>query len=202
MTDQNYQSLWKELLRNFQKKPGSLWVFLGLIGLGLVLIISSGEKTINISQYQNKNKFTNAERVESSAVSTQRQIEAELAKTLATITGVGEVQVKVNLKSDHRKVWERQSRINKRIIQEQGTVVNTEEDSSEELVMAKGLDGRDLPVLKEDLAPEIQGVIVVASGAGNANIKELLTNTIMTILDLPAHRVMVIPGEPVRREIK
>ena len=84
--------------------------------------------------------------------------------------------------------------MSKRVDQQQG-VVNTQEDTSEELVFAKDRDGRDAPVLKEELAPEIQGVVVVASGATNGYVRQLLTETVMTILGLPAHRVLVISGE-------
>lgn len=182
-----------ELFKNFQKKPGSLWFLIGLAALGLVLLLNGNDK--GNSSAVNPQQNTGRESViENSAVATRQQLELELTGMLESIAGAGRVKVELYVKSGNRKVWERQSRINKRASQEQSGV-NTEEDSTDELVIAKDSEGHDTPILKEELAPIIQGVIVVASGAQDARIKELLTNTVMTILDLPAHRVMIIPAE-------
>ncbi|MGE5583479.1 MAG: hypothetical protein ACM3X9_13235 [Bacillota bacterium] len=200
MTEKNreFEFPSKDWWKSIQKKPGSLWVMLGLIGLGLALLLSGNEKG-NPSKVGPQPEAINEE--STAALATRRQLESELAKTLETISGVGTVRVELNLKSSGRKIWERHSRTNKRVSQEQNSV-NTEEDNSDELVIAKGVDGREAPVLKEELAPVIQGVIVVASGARDVRIKELLTNTVMTVLGLPAHRVMVIPGENYEEETK
>jgi stage III sporulation protein AG len=186
--DFSYQELFKKL----QRKPSLIWLILGLIALGFFLLLtgngqdhsSSGNSGVTPSQTEDSSD---------SAVATRRQLEAELSRTLAAIDGVGRVRVELNIKSGSRKVWERQLNVTKRVSQEQGSA-NTEESNNDQLVLAKSQDGRDVPVLKEELAPEIQGVIVVATGANDARIKELLIQTVMTILDLPAHRVMVIPG--------
>ena len=183
---------YKDILKNFQKKPVTLWILLGLVGLGFVLLINGSDKSNSANQnLQTTN--TKETIADNSAVSSRQQLESELTRTLSTIAGVGEVRVELNLKSANRKIWERQLNVTKKVSQEQG-VVNTEESNNDELVIAKDQDGRDAPILKEELAPEIQGVLIVASGARDARIKELLTNTVMTILNLPAHRVMVIPG--------
>lgn len=191
---------YQDLFKLFQNKPFFFWIVLGLIGLGFLLLLSGNDK--GSPNYQNP-RVTNNQNVEpeTSAVGTRRQLELELTRTLTAIAGVGRVRVELNLKSGNRKVWERQLSVSKRVTQEQG-VVNTEESNNDQLVIAKGQDGRDAPILKEELAPEIQGVIVVASGAVDTRIKELLISTVMTILNLPAHRVMVIAGAAEEGETK
>jgi stage III sporulation protein AG len=184
---------YQDLFKKFHNKPAFFWIVLGFLGLGVVLLLSGNDKSNSSDQNVRAINQQQEDVQNSSAVATQRQLELELTKTLTAIAGVGRVKVEINLKSSSRKVWERQLNISKRVTQEQG-VVNTEETNNDQLVIAKGLDGRDAPILKEELAPEIQGVIVVASGANNTKIKEILINTVMTILNLPAHRVMVIAG--------
>ena len=190
----NYAFSYQEWLKKFQNKPLLVWGIIALIGLGFVLLLSGNDKgnsgNLNIKADSQQNQDFSG----SSAFDTRRQLETELAQTLSSIEGVGQVRVELNLKSSSRKVWERQSTASKRVTQEQG-VMNTEETNNDQIVIAKGLDGRDNPILKEELAPEIQGVVVVASGARDARIKELLMNTVMTVLSLPAHRVMVITGK-------
>jgi stage III sporulation protein AG len=183
---------YQDLFKIFQNKPVFFWVVIGLIGVGFVLLLSGNDKGSSANQNTGMAKIRE-ETPEAAAIATRRQLESELTRTLSAIAGVGRVRVELNLKSCNRKIWERQLNVNKRISQEQG-VINTEESNNDQLVIARGEDGRDTPILKEELAPEIQGVIVVASGARNARIKELLINTVMTILNLPAHRIMVIAG--------
>jgi stage III sporulation protein AG len=184
---------YQDLLKNFQKNPFFFWVVLGLIGLGFFLLLNGNDKSSSTNQNL-RSASIQADIVDNGAVSTRQQLESELTRTLTAIAGVGQVRVELNLKSGSRKVWERQLQVSKKVSQEQGAV-NTEETNNDELVIAKDQDGRDAPILKEELAPDIQGVIVVASGARDARVKELLISTVMTILNLPAHRVMVIVGE-------
>lgn len=191
---------YQDLLKNFQKNPFFFWVVLGLIGLGFFLLLNGNDKSSSTNQNL-RSASIQADNVDNGAVSTRQQLESELTRTLTAIAGVGQVRVELNLKSGSRKVWERQLQVSKKVSQEQGAV-NTEETNNDELVIAKDQDGRDAPILKEELAPDIQGVIVVASGARDARVKELLISTVMTILNLPAHRVMVIAGEASEGDIK
>lgn len=185
----------KEMMNKFQEKPSLLWMLLGLTGLGLVLLLSGGNgRNIPNNLQQPTNLTTVQDFVDKKSVSEEERLERELTLTLKRIAGAGQVRVDLNLKSGNRRIWERQARVNKRVIQEQGSL-NTEESTSDELVFAKDRDGRDTPILKEELAAEIQGVIVVAGGAGDSRVKQLLTDTVITILGLPEHRIMVIAGE-------
>jgi stage III sporulation protein AG len=190
----------KEIFQNFQKNPVSLWILLGVLGLGLVFLVNGNDKgTSGVKQTPVQTTISDAP--EENSISGEVRLERELTRTLQAIKGVGTVRVDLNLKAGNRRVWERQSHINKRVVQEQGSI-NTEESTTDDMVFAKDRDGRDTPILKEELAAEIQGVIIVASGASDSKVKLLLTNTVMTILGLPAHRVLVIPGEKQGRGVE
>lgn len=198
VTEGGKESGFRDLWIYFQTKPVSIWILLGLIGLGLVLLMSGNVR----EEYPEKSVDEN--RVEEDIAVAyptpdEQRLERELTKTLSGIDGVGEVRVDINLKAGNRKIWERQARISKRVNQDQG-MVNTEESTSDELVFAKDREGRDSPILKEELAPEIEGVVVVAAGAHNSRIRKMLTDTVTTILGLPGHRVLIIPGKYERSE--
>jgi stage III sporulation protein AG len=183
----------KQVFHQLRNHPGFVWILLGLIGVGLLLMI--GNDTID--SRRNGLRISQEQTVEIQPKTYQNagvEIEQELVRILKGIDGAGVVRVEVSLKSANRKIWERQTRVSKRVSQQQGEM-DTEESSSDELVFSKERDGRDSPVLKEELAPEIQGVLVVASGASDSGMKKLLTETVMTVLSLPAHRVMVIAGK-------
>ena len=195
----NYFNL-NEVWQHIQRKPASLWLLLGMVGLGLCLLLSSNGNEI-VTRKTPTTQLSTPEKLESGYNGAEERLEAELTKTIEAIVGEGNVRVDVNLKSGSRKVWERQTRTTKRVAQETASV-NTEENNDDELVFAKDRDGRDSPILKEELAPEVQGVIIVIAGAQDSRVKKMLTDTVMTILGLPAHRVMIINGEAQREAIK
>jgi stage III sporulation protein AG len=183
------------LLSKFQGNPVSIWFLLGIIGVGLIFVIGGDrrENTVN----PNAVALTNQAAPEPGSVpgrTTEIELEQGIARILSRIAGAGTVRVDISLKTARRNLWERQTRVSKRVSQ-QKEELDTEESSSDELVFAKNREGTDTPILKAELAPEVQGVVVVASGAGDSGIKQLLTETVMTVLDLPAHRVMVIAGK-------
>lgn len=183
-----------QLFRKFQNNPGSLWFLLGLVGMGLFLLVGGNSRSVAPSQVAAPAKAESGSGGIAGDLAGEQQLENDVARILKQVSGVGRVKVDVTLKTASRKVWERQSRNTKRVAQQQGEM-DSEESSSDELVLAKTREGTDTPILKEELAPEVQGVLVVAEGATDSRIKQLLTQTVMTILDLPAHRVMIIAGK-------
>lgn len=184
---------WQRWGRDFQKKPGGMYILLGLAGLGIALLISGGRpepKPVKVPVADSETVHLEG----SELMTAEKRLERELSRTLERMEGVGAVTVKIHLRTGHRRIWERQSRITKRAQQQQHEL-HTEESSSDEIVLAGARDGVDNPILKEELAPEIEGVVVVATGAATPRVKQLLTDTVMTILNLPSHRVMVIAGK-------
>jgi stage III sporulation protein AG len=198
MTETGPRTNWQNILKNATQNRTTLWILLGIVALGIILLLTGNDKGGTTSLKpppDNQSSLYNAqESTTENSVSVAQQLSDELARTLEAIDGVGSVKVKVNLRSRSRKIWERQARVNKRVSQEQGAI-NTEDDSNDELVFAKDRDGSERPVLKEELAPVIEGVIVVAEGAQDIKIKHLLIETVTTVLGIPAHRVMVLPGK-------
>lgn len=191
-TNEIKESKLRELWSDFQAKPLSNWVLLALIGLGVVLLISGGDHKEYAQKTVGQDRV-NPRILEINQESDEQSLEKELTETLTKIIGVGEVRVDIYLRAGNRNVWERQTRISKRVNKDQETL-QTEESSSDELIFAKDREGRDAPVLKERLAPEIEGVVVVAEGAHDGRIRKMLTDTVTTILGLPGHRVLIIPG--------
>lgn len=193
MTEMREPFQWQRWLRDFQKKPGGMYILLGLAGLGIALLIGGGRPEpdpVKAPVVESETALPEAGEI----MAAEKRMERELSRTLERMEGVGKVTVKVHLKTGHRRIWERQSRVTKRAQQQQAEL-HTEESSSDEIVLAGARNGVDNPILKEELAPEIEGVVVVATGAVNPRVKQLLTDTVMTILNLPSHRVMVIAGK-------
>lgn len=132
-----------------------------------------------ITQYQN---------------SLEKQLEAHLTK----IAGAGQVSVMLTLASTSDAHIALNTQKTSRHTEEKngtGTTMTTAEQTySSQPVMTRGqgLDG--VVKLKENM-PEVNGVVVVATGAKDPRIEQLLTRAAQTILSLPAHKVRVFPGK-------
>ena len=55
--------------------------------------------------------------------------------------------------------------------------------------------GISQPVVIMEERPKAVGVIVVAEGADNLAVREQVANAIQVLLDIPAHKVTVLPME-------
>jgi len=136
--------------------------------------------------------------VQSSLQEYQRALETELAAHLAHIAGAGQVSVMVTLQSSGIQEFAMVKEETRRSTATEGpgdTRVETsvEETRSSQPAMLRGGGVEDGLKLRETM-PQVQGVVVVASGAHAARVREMLTEAVVTILALPPHRVTVLPG--------
>ncbi len=68
------------------------------------------------------------------------------------------------------------------------------EDSSQEQQLVIIREGeKEVPIVIETKKPEIRGVLVVASGADNIQVKSWIIEAVTRSLGVPSHRVAVMP---------
>lgn len=129
--------------------------------------------------------------IERSASSSIKQsMQAELAMILAQIEGAGLVEVSVSLSSEGIKTYATNDRDERRQTEESGRSSTVEESSTRDVAVSSGT-----PLLLEEKMPEILGVLVVADGAQDPQVKENLANATATLLNISPHRVRVMPRE-------
>jgi len=121
--------------------------------------------------------------------SLKHSLQTELAAILGQIEGAGIVEVSVTLDSEGIKTYATNNRDERRQIEESGSST-IEESSTRDLAVSSGN-----PLLLEEKLPNILGVLIVADGAGDPQVKENLTNAASTLLDISPHRVRVMPRE-------
>lgn len=83
----------------------------------------------------------------------------------------------------------------------------TEEDSQEEpdsrqrhpkenTVYASDSDsatqGSGSPYVSKELSPEIEGVVVIADGGGNAVVKENISSAVQALFDIEPHKIRIM----------
>ncbi|MFK2824327.1 stage III sporulation protein AG [Bacillus sp. B190/17] len=125
--------------------------------------------------------------------------EKELTAALEQIAGVSNVTVVVTIEASERKLYERNTTVKKQETKEQdkkgGERTITDQMQEENLVMVKQ-DGGEVPVILEMKKPEVRGVLVVAEGAENIQVKKWIIESVTRVLNVPSHRVAVMPKKP------
>ncbi|GAB6876019.1 stage III sporulation protein AG [Thermaerobacter litoralis] len=122
---------------------------------------------------------------------------ARLEAILSGVQGAGRVQVEVHLARGPRYQYAANQVSTERRIEEQdsgGGRRTTTEQRDERQLLRGG--GDEQALITEVDAVEIAGVLVVAEGAADPDVRAALTQAVATYLHLPLHRVMVLAGQP------
>ncbi|MBO0960797.1 stage III sporulation protein AG [Neobacillus sp. MM2021_6] len=126
----------------------------------------------------------------------EEKYENQLKKALEEMLGVDDVTVVVTIDSTDKKVFEKNRVTKSQKTDEtdrdggQRTVVDSSSD--EQLVIIRKGD-QEVPIVVETIRPEIRGVLVVAKGADNIEVKKWIREAVTRAYGVPSHRVAVMP---------
>jgi stage III sporulation protein AG len=193
------------------KKPSIyVYVFIVVI-LGVGIMMASNLLTANQTGETNELQTVFKNNQESKDTETFGQKRTEEAKTtreyevylqnemkeaLEMITGVEEVKVVIYVDATERKEFERnkvtQKQVTEEADQEGGKRVVEDTSIDEQLVIIKAGD-KEGPIVTQTVKPKVSGVLVVAKGAENIQVKKWIVEAVTRALDVPSHRVSVMP---------
>jgi stage III sporulation protein AG len=126
----------------------------------------------------------------------ERAYESQLKEALDEMLGTDDVKVIVNIDSTEEKVLEKnkvsKSQITDETDREGGKRKVQDSSVDEELVIIRDGDS-EVPIVVETKKPEIRGVLVVAHGAENIQVKKWIVEAVTRALGVPSHRVAVMP---------
>ncbi|APC48332.1 stage III sporulation protein AG [Virgibacillus halodenitrificans] len=185
------------------KKTGYM-IILGIAGLFLLILSnifsSSPSEGINDQEIEKMETAKETSQQEAPTTTSIDELESlykkDLESMLNKITGVSEAEVMVNLESTSVKVYE------KNLIKGQQSTDESDknggerkvEDQTEEVQTVLVRQGdREVPLLIQTKKPQVRGVFVVAKGADHATVKKWMIESISRVLDVPKHRVSVMP---------
>lgn len=189
------------------KKSGYI-IVIGLVGLLLLILgnafsatTSDESRTIdNVSGTQVDKAAQKTSTAKATSTSNVTEIEAsyekELEKMLDKIQSVSEVEVMVNLESTKVKVYEKNlitgHQSTKETDKEGGTRTIKQSNKETKVVLVRQGD-KEVPLLTQTKKPEVRGVFVVAKGVDHATVKKWVIEAVSRVLDVPTHRVSVMP---------
>ena len=116
------------------------------------------------------------------------------AAMLEAVRGLGEVEVMVTLESSEEKIVEKDMTAERSNTEEQDAAggartVNT--SNTEYRTIYREDTGGD-PFVVKTITPKVEGVLVVAEGAGKGNMAGEITQIIQALFGVEAHRIKVL----------
>jgi stage III sporulation protein AG len=126
----------------------------------------------------------------------ERQYESQLKTSLDEMLGVKDTRVVVNVDSSEEKVLQTNKNSKNQTTNETDTNGGKRkvQDSStdEQMVIIRNGD-QEVPIVVQTKKPKIRGVLVVAKGAENIEVKKWIVDAVTRVLDVPSYRVAVMP---------
>ncbi|MEG9297336.1 stage III sporulation protein AG [Mangrovibacillus sp. Mu-81] len=177
-----------------------------LLGVAFMLISDLWKKEPSVAVDQTFQEETNEDapafgtnkQKDSSMRSYEDQYENQLKEALDQIVGVSDAHVVVNIEASEQKVYEKNENTQSQSTSEEdkeGGKRSIEEKSSEEEMVIIQDGEKEVPVISETRKPKVSGVLVVAKGADNIQIKKWILEAVTRVLDVPVHRVSVLPKD-------
>ncbi len=202
---------WREWLKGLQQHQGEKkkikWEDIGLSRL--IIIILAGVflllVSLPIEESSNKKKKESQEEVMAeteadngvwSAVRTYAQEQEEqIENILSAVEGVGKVDVMVTMASSEEKIALKDEENTQDATQERdrngGSRLQSNSSLQEETILVQQEDGEE-PYIVEIQSPKIEGIVVVAQGAGSGNIDTEIIEAIVALFPVEAHKIKVM----------
>ncbi len=183
----------KELLWKGEKLKKDQLLILFLTGvLLLVITVPAGKEKENgktVGSRTGQSVITDRE-------SYTKEMEQELEEMLSQMDGAGEVKVMLTLASTAEKVIEKDRDTQSEQVKEsdhQGGERTTDKDSlSEETVYKKQNSNGDSPYVTKELTPQVEGVVVLATGGDNPEVAEHITEAVQALFGIDTHKIRIM----------
>ncbi len=129
-------------------------------------------------------------------VDIESSLESKLKQMLENIVGVGTADVMVSIDSTEETVVQLNEKMTQQITDEtdrNGAKRHITEVNREGQVVLYEVSGGQSPIVVKKVKPKVRGVLIVAKGAENGTVHKLIAEAVARGLDVPIHRISVVP---------
>lgn len=125
-------------------------------------------------------------------------LERKLTDILSEMADVGKVRVMITLKSSEERIVEKEEPVSRSATNENDAqggsrIVNQVETGDTTVYRTEGSASE--PYVVKTLTPEVEGVLVVAEGAGSGSVNKTITEIAQALFGVEAHKVKVVKME-------
>ncbi|MGN1146936.1 MAG: stage III sporulation protein AG [Lachnospiraceae bacterium] len=193
---------WKDFIKN---KNNLVIITLAGILLMVIALPVDNKKTSSVSEKTTNNTGSLLEEEGSAGIyaanetadmeSYAARLEEKLEDLLEKMEGAGKVKVIITLRSSVEKIVEKDAPVVRsnttEADSEGGTrTVNTMDAGESTVYTSEG--NLEEPYVVKIISPEVEGVLVLAEGAGSGTVSKDISDAVQVLFDIEAHRVKVI----------
>ena len=196
MLGENLKKMFSKNEGNNKKKIENIMVFIVILAITIVAInyIWNGDKqsksSNSIPEAQGKNDV-----VQVSSEINYDENEEKLANILSNISGVGKVKVLLTYSETSTYVPIYNENLKESNTTETdsagGSRTVSETDSQKEVIYKEDSSGNQEPVTQSIISPKIEGAIITAEGADNAEVKTSIVEAVEAATGLATHKIQV-----------
>lgn len=181
------------------------WLLLiGLIGVFIMIlnsfihvkeVDSLGEGTTSPPKNEQE-AFVGSVKDKSPFQEYEEKYETRIKEILEKMVGVGGVEVLVNIEATEEIVVYRNTRDSQQKTDEKdknGAARQITEVSRNGEIVLYEVSGNESPIILKTIKPKIRGVVIVANGAENITVKNMILEAVRKGLDVPPHRISIAP---------
>lgn len=190
-----YNKLVKYLKNRDRKKNIQDLVCIFIIGV-IILIVANFFLTSTKSTNSSKAVSSTSVSVKSEPETYEDKVKDELVEALGKIKGAGKVEVMMYFESGSELIPAYSENNSTRVIEEtdgDGGKRVTNENNSATTVVTTTESGGSKPLITKELNPKITGVIVIAEGADNPEVKYNLYEAVKTLFNIQQYKVNIYP---------
>ena len=196
--------MFKDIFKNWEKDKIKWPAVAFALLIGLFLIIDGNPLDVAetpaapqpVLPQDNSESAVDVQSAQPSMAKEEQYLADKLKGMLEQVEGAGDVEVTVRLESSSRSEYAVNTSTGTKTTQEKdqagGTRVLTEDTDTGQLVLIRGKDGTEIPVLQQETAPEVSGVLVVAEGASDPEIKAELFRAVQVGLGVEPQKILVL----------
>ncbi len=192
-------------LTQFTKNKNNL-ILLVLAGVLLMVITFPVKEKEAAGRNENKNNTSYQMRQDSSTVFAgtdylaQEQIyitqmEEKLTAVLSKLDGAGKVEVLITLEASEEKVVEKDVpavRSDTKEEDAQGGTRTVHNVDTEESTVYINEDNNSTPYVIKTISPRIEGVVILAEGAGSGTVNLNISEAVQVLFGIEAHKIKVM----------
>lgn len=171
-----------------ENKKASIFVLAGLLLLVLTIPTSNNEKK------KNGVEETSYEYEEEDYC---KKLEKEMEEILGKVDGVGKIKVMITLKNSKEQVINKDTSFSnsKSVAEKEGEKNESEAYEQGEETILISMDGESIPYVLKEYSPTVEGVLIIAEGGDNPNVKIALIEASTVLLNVPSHKVSILKME-------
>jgi stage III sporulation protein AG len=124
------------------------------------------------------------------------ELENKLVSVLKKVSGIGEVEAMITLKSSKKQVILKDTPSTQESLDEDdgegGSRTQSNVTREESTVLVTDDNGNSVPYIIQEIEPEVEGIVVIAEGGDDINVIMNIMETAEVLFDVPANKIKVM----------